>query len=156
MEAAAEPRVFGNGKIPVCVSAEAAAVMNDPAAPADECVIPDCLRSPAVAIRMSSSQRRDVASGALVSRRWLPPSHAALLISALLRVCVDVSAFIHHLCCPDALSHLRRLAGEINLSFVWLVFHKGIIKLLPNVCQRSISGFDQIGLQHVGESRLMW
>lgn len=47
------PSLQDRNQNPVCVSA---AVMNDPGAPADECVVPDCLRSPAAAIRMSSSK----------------------------------------------------------------------------------------------------
>lgn len=140
-----------NGKIPVCVSAEAAAVMNDPAAPADECVIPDCLRSPAVAIRMSSSQRRDAASGALVSRRGLPPSHAALLISALLRVCVDVSAFIQPPLLSRCILSSEKIGGRNKSFFCLACFPQGNNKTFTK-CVSKVN----IGIQHVGESRLMW
>lgn len=101
--------------------------MNDPGAPADECVLPDCLRWPAVAIRMSSSEdetrRLELSSAGAACRhtllRWFLLRSESVWTSALSSRQPLLSR------CKGTSSSKNICRGGINLSFCLARFSQG-------------------------------
>lgn len=87
--------------------------MNDPGAPADECVLPDCLRWPAVAIRMSSSEDETRRLALSCQPALLAVTRCSAGFCSAPSLCGRRRFHPGNLCCPDAkeLPHPRIFVG---------------------------------------------